>query len=72
MCFVHCLYITGPAIFDYNKQLILLTVIPLSGGQIPKSHEQFCCTKFIQAAFLHLHFRFVLFLAEGDWHKICP
>jgi hypothetical protein len=32
MCFVHCLYITGPAISDYNKRLIQLTVIPLSGG----------------------------------------
>jgi hypothetical protein len=32
MCFVHCLLIIWPAIFDYNKQLILLTVIPLSGG----------------------------------------
>jgi hypothetical protein len=35
MCFVHCLYITyitGPAIFDYNKGLIQLTVILLSGG----------------------------------------
>ncbi len=33
MCFVHCLCITGPAMFDYNKRLIQLTVIPLSGGQ---------------------------------------
>jgi hypothetical protein len=32
MCFVHCLYVTGPAIFDYNKRLIQLTVIPLNGG----------------------------------------
>ncbi len=31
MCFVHCLYKTGPAIFDNNKRLIQLTVIPLSG-----------------------------------------
>jgi hypothetical protein len=29
---VYCLYIIGPAIFDYNKRLILLSVIPLSGG----------------------------------------
>ncbi len=36
MCFVHCLYITGPAIFDYNKRLIQLIVIPLSGGHCIK------------------------------------
>ncbi len=30
--FTHCSYIKGPAIFDYNKNLILLTVIQLSGG----------------------------------------
>ncbi len=30
--FVLCLYIIGPAIFDYNMRLILLSVIPLSGG----------------------------------------
>jgi hypothetical protein len=30
MCFVHCLYITGTAIFDYTKRLIQLTVVPLS------------------------------------------
>jgi hypothetical protein len=29
---VHCLYIIGPAIFEYNKRLILLSVAPLSGG----------------------------------------
>jgi hypothetical protein len=32
VCFVHCLYVTGPAIFDNNKRLVQLTVIPLSGG----------------------------------------
>ncbi len=32
MCFVHFLYVTGPAVFDYNKRLIQLTVIPLNGG----------------------------------------
>jgi hypothetical protein len=32
MCFVHCVYITGEAIFDYNKWLIQITVILLSGG----------------------------------------
>ncbi len=32
MCFVHCLCVVGPAIFDYNKRLIQLTMIPLSGG----------------------------------------
>ncbi len=32
MCFVYCLYMTGPYIFDYIKRLIQLTVIPLSGG----------------------------------------
>ncbi len=33
MCFVLFLYRMGPAIFDYNKRLILLSVIQLSGGQ---------------------------------------
>jgi hypothetical protein len=32
MCFVYCLYMTGPYLFDYIKRLIQLTVIPLSGG----------------------------------------
>jgi hypothetical protein len=30
--FCPCLYIIGPAIFDYNMRLILLSVIPLSCG----------------------------------------
>ncbi len=31
MCFMYCLYMTGPNIFDYIKRLIQLTVISLSG-----------------------------------------
>jgi hypothetical protein len=30
MCFVHCLYKIGPALFDYNKRLIQLSVIQSS------------------------------------------
>ncbi len=40
MGFVYCLYITGPAIFDYNKRMIQLTVIPLSGGHYINEDEQ--------------------------------
>jgi hypothetical protein len=36
MCFLYCLYMTGPYIFDYIKRLIQLTVIPLSGGHCTK------------------------------------
>ncbi len=32
MCFVYCLGIDEPAISDYNKRMILLYVIQLSGG----------------------------------------
>ncbi len=36
---MYCLDITGPAIFDYNKRLILLSVVQLSGGHyILKNH----------------------------------
>ena len=30
--FVHCLFLMGPAISDYNKRMILLSVIRISGG----------------------------------------
>jgi hypothetical protein len=38
---VYCLYVMGPALFYYNKWLILLSVIQLSGKQCIKYSNDF-------------------------------
>ncbi len=50
-----CLYMIGRPIFDYNKQLILLSVIPLSGRHLDFFHLTFSKAR-KWSEFLHQEF----------------